>query len=101
MGSAKWHIGFLQACLEVFLGVLLRVETDGIVIGRFAHPRFSPGSRKITLCLLDPLMGEWLHRGLCPFLGFPAGKSHSMLSVAAPALGFVRVSLLETQAVRC
>src|SRR6266849_2389315 len=101
MSSAKGHICFLQACLKIFLGALLSMVTDGIVIGCFAHPPFPPGSSKITFGLLNPLASEWLHRGFCLSLEFPAGKSRSMLSVAAPALGCARVSPLETQDVLC
>ncbi len=57
---------FLQYGFEIFLGALLCMETDCIIIGGFANPQFTTRGEKIAFCFGYPLSDSGIHTRPCP-----------------------------------
>ena len=60
--SSQGKIRLLEESFQVFLGALLRMKADGIVIGRLSDPDFATGRGKISLGFIDPFTGQGLHK---------------------------------------
>lgn len=64
MRFSESNIRFLQTRLQVFLGALLRVKADRIIIRMVGGAQLPFRSRKITFCFIHPLMRDRLHKAL-------------------------------------
>src|SRR6187399_2439139 len=96
MRARKRETDLLEPCLQVLLGTLLGVKTDGIVARILPRATFPLRYLEVFLRFLNPLQRQRIHTSPSPSPSLRAGRSRSTPGGGGPPRGFAPAGQLGT-----